>query len=206
MFHPNSLWMGTLDRAHVTCQCDIVQYTRFIRGSAGAAGVGRNLIGPASIPRLAVALSDSSPRSGTVMHTSRAVAGALPTRRLVSWIVIGKSAVSMKLQFVLYTCDKLLAPRRRRDHSKDVLLRADRHRQTPTSPRTARQDDFFFEILVAPRSMPLRACKKSVVCSLSPSIRFILSAHCACRPVHMIPTAGLRQSPPRAVPGFGSLL
>jgi len=64
----------------------------------------------------------------------------------------------------------------------------------------------FVEVLVAPRSMPLRACKKSVVCSLSPSIRFILSAHRACRPVHMIPTAGLRQSPPRAVPGCGSLV
>jgi len=81
--------MGFLDRAHVTCQSHIVQHTHFIRGSAGAVEVGSNIIGPASIPLLAVALSGSSPRSGTVMHTSRAVAGALPTRRLVSWILLG---------------------------------------------------------------------------------------------------------------------
>jgi len=57
------------------------------------------MIGPASIALLAVALSDSSPRSSTVMHTSRAVAVALATRRLVSCIVLGKSSVSIQLQF-----------------------------------------------------------------------------------------------------------
>jgi len=55
------------------------------------------MIGPASIPLLAGALSYSSPRSSTVMHTSRAVAVALATRWLVSGIVLGKSSVLILL-------------------------------------------------------------------------------------------------------------
>jgi len=151
------------------------------------------MIGPASIPLLAVALSDRSPRSCTVMHTSRAVAGAKASGLLdcVRVIVCVDTTTVRSILILATDCWRLVVVATIAKMCFFALTDTDRLR--PHHEQRAKM--ISGEILVAPRSMPLRACKKSVVCSLSPSIRFILSAHRACRPVHMIPTAGLRQSP-----------